>query len=977
MALNFRYLCIMVKYIYSLIHVLVFLLPLGSVSAQYFQQKTDYDIDAQFNEDVTELSVNVRIDYYNYSPYIIDTIPFHIWADAFSDERSAFSEQLLKLNNSSFYFSKEDKRGGYNTLDVVRGGRWVDHPDQVDLGYIVLDKPIIQGQKVEIEIKYVLKVPYAFSRMGEKNGLVAMTYWYPRPAVLDKNGWNHFSYLSLGEFYNEYGDYQVRLKIPDRYKMMSTGEVKDEGVENGFKVYDIKAEQVVDFAFFLQKRYEVREKIVTSVDGHSVALRIFSDPNYKVWNDHALQYLEESFHYYENEVGGYPYPQLTVVQLPDARSGGMEYPMIVTAGAKDEKTLDYYINHEVGHQWFYGVLGFNERNSPYLDEGLTTHFEHHYTIPKLGTDYHSSNLSDILTEDLGMPFLQNIHVWQKRRDMDEPADKDPRDVSVINYGLNAYERAAYCYQYLRSYLGEEVWSETTKTFYQSWKFKHPTLADFLGVAEQASEKDLSWFNALIVDNPDVEFKIEKEDKGVAVTNLGEIALPFFLTQGDEKISYPILAIGEKRSVVMPEQNTVVNEDFIGLEKDGGDNFIGGKGVMVSPFLSIDLPHKKEVNIAPLITYNYADGISLGLGMYNSTFPSKNFQYLIAPQYALGSNEVVGNAWLAYNAYTSSGMLRKIQYRLSARRNSDFRNDDLNFRTQYLRIDPSITFHFRKDPSSQKYSRITARSTYLNLERTVFSGPNEFTFENEGSFISQLRWDGYDFNLLARKEFRIELEHQAYAPVDQETQQYVKLTGSYKYGYKYKDRKSIWVRAYASGFLWNTRRASSSFNNLLTRGSIALLDQSFNDYSYEEYYLNRQANEGPFSNQINANGGGFKDALGPSHNIGLSNDFAASISLQVDLPMRLPRILPLRVFFDYGYYRTKGVSNDPLVGESIYSAGLMWSVLDGGLEIYVPLLSSSRISSVYSELGENVFQRISFSIDLHRMNPWDLIDDLNF
>ncbi len=953
------------------------MLSIGSASAQYFQQKTDYNIEARFNEDATELSVTMRLDYYNNAPRVIDTIPFHIWADAFSDEKSAFSDQLLRMNNSSFYFSKEEKRGGYNSLKVTRGGKWVDHAGQVDLGYLILEKSIKQGQKVTIEMEYVLKVPYAFSRMGEKKGLISMTYWYPRPAVLDEHGWNHFSYLSLGEFYNEYGDYQVRLEIPETYKMMSTGAVENQDTKEGFTVYQIGAEQVVDFAFFLQKRYEVQEKLVTSMEGHSVALKVFSDPNYKVWKEHAMDYLEESFHYYENEIGAYPYPQLTVVQLPDARSGGMEYPMIVTVGAKDKKTLDYYINHEVGHQWFYGILGFNERSSPYLDEGLTTHYEHHYTIPKLGMDYHSSNLSHVLTEGLNMPFLQIIHVWQKRRQMDEKADKDPIKVSAINYGLNAYERAAYCYEYLRAYVGEEVWSETVKTFYQSWKFKHPTLDDFLSLAEQRSEKDLSWFKVLLINNPDVEFKIEKDEKGFLVSNLGEVALPFFLSYGTDRTSKPILPVGEQVRVSMSEDDPVVNEDFLGLEKDGGNNYLSGKGIKVSPFLSMDVPQKKEVFLAPLVTYNYADGISLGLGMYNSTFPSKNFQYLLAPQYALGSKEIVGNAWLAYNAYTSGGLLRKIQYRLSAKRSSNFRSDELNFRTQYLRIDPSITFHFRKDPSSQKYSRITARSAYLNLERSVFTGPGEFSIENDGSFISQVRWDGYDFNMLARKEFRIELEHQAYTPLEQETQQYLKLTGSYKYGYKYKDRKSIWVRAFASGFLMNTRRESSSYNNFLSRGTIALLDQSFNDYSYEEYYLNRQANAGPFSNQINATGGGFKDALGPSYNIGMSNDFAASISLQVDLPMRLPRILPLRVFFDYGYYRTKGVSNDPLVGESLYSAGLMWSVLDGSLEIYLPLLGSSRISDTYSELGENIFQRISFSIDLHRMNPWDLIDDFNF
>ena len=94
-------------------------------------------------------------------------------------------------------------------------------------------------------------------------------------------------------------------------------------------------------------------------------------------------------------------------------------------------------------------------------------------------------------------------------------------------------------------------------------------------------------------------------------------------------------------------------------------------------------------------------------------------------------------------------------------------------------------------------------------------------------------------------------------------------------------------------------------------------------------------------------------------------------------MFLSPLLKLKPYFDLGYYRTKSTLNDPLEGKTIYSGGLMLSYFDGSLEVYFPLFSSSAISDVYNQLGENIFQRVSFSIDLHRINPWDLIDDLNF
>ena len=234
-----------------------------------------------------------------------------------------------------------------------------------------------------------------------------------------------------------------------------------------------------------------------------------------------------------------------------------------------------------------------------------------------------------------------------------------------------------------------------------------------------------------------------------------------------------------------------------------------------------------------------------------------------------------------------------------------------------------------------------------------------------------------FSLLNRKEAFVLAEQQTYENPFGEKENYIKLTGAFRYSTRYGKGKGVYLRMFAGGFLKNTQRASSSFNSVLSKGSIALLHQGNNDYTREEYYINRQQADALFSNQISYAGGGFKDALGPQYNIGLSNDFAASVNFSVDLPFPLPAVFKLRPYVDFGYYRTKGTLTAPLKGKTIYSSGLMLSYLDSSVEIYIPIFSSSAINDIYSELGENIFQRISFSIDLHRMNPWDLVDDLNF
>ena len=273
--------------------------------------------------------------------------------------------------------------------------------------------------------------------------------------------------------------------------------------------------------------------------------------------------------------------------------------------------------------------------------------------------------------------------------------------------------------------------------------------------------------------------------------------------------------------------------------------------------------------------------------------------------------------------------------------------------------------------------MTLRSIILDKQAAEFTGTDEFTIKGKTGVINQLKYEFFDFNVLNRKELYLIAEQRAYTNAFEEHENYLKMIGKFKYQYQYNQGKNIFFQLFASGFIKNTQRNSSSFDPEISSGAISLLHQGFNDYLYEEYFLNRQQGDGPFTNQVSSTMGGFKDALGPQYGIGQSNDFAASVHFSVDLPMNLPSLFKIRPYVDIGYYRSKSSNASALQGKSIYSGGLMLSYLDGSLEIYFPLFSSSTINNIYDELGENIFQRISFSIDLHRINPWDLIDDLNF
>ena len=212
---------------------------------------------------------------------------------------------------------------------------------------------------------------------------------------------------------------------------------------------------------------------------------------------------------------------------------------------------------------------------------------------------------------------------------------------MINYGLNAYEKAAYVYLYLYEYLGRQEFLLAIREFYDQWKIKHPTVDDLVEVLESSTGKDCAWITPLLSDDPTVDFKIYKVQGEAVVVNNSSVALPFQVTNDSGEVSwFKLLDPGS--SVSVGNKIKAVNEKFLGLELNGDDNHIDHGKLAIIPIMSIDNTRKKEIYFTPLSTWNFSDGLSLGTVFYNSTFPSRNFQWLLAPQVGLSSDDLIGN-----------------------------------------------------------------------------------------------------------------------------------------------------------------------------------------------------------------------------------------------------------------------------------------------------------------------------------------------
>ena len=202
------------------------------------------------------------------------------------------------------------------------------------------------------------------------------------------------SYLDQGEFYSDFGSFSVRVQVPKNYKFGATGvEQAQHAIDTSYIEYAYQANNVHDFAWFAAKNHQLEKKKI-QIDGHTVELKIlYKEENKAYWKD-AFKMMQQALEFYSEEIGAYPYPSMTACDL-EYKGSNMEYPMLTVMGEfGDLSSFDNVLCHEIGHNWFYGILATNERTYPWLDEGLNTFYDVKYSKKYYGYDMDQEFISN-------------------------------------------------------------------------------------------------------------------------------------------------------------------------------------------------------------------------------------------------------------------------------------------------------------------------------------------------------------------------------------------------------------------------------------------------------------------------------------------------------------------------------------------------------------------------------------------------------
>jgi hypothetical protein len=488
----------------------------GAPGPKYWQNHADYDIKASLDTTSKTLTGSLRLKYTNNSP---DTLRF-IWMQV---EQNAFKDKSL----NSFIFPQESRFGARG----FEGGDVVDRFDQV-LGAkrvsvkqrangtvmkVDLAEPLAPGKSATFDVAWHFLIPeHGADRMGRDGSLYELAQWYPRVNVYDDlRGWNTEPYLGQGEFYLEYGDFNVEITVPSGYIVASTGTLTNptavltstqisrlgQAIKSATPVNIVTLDEIrsgaarpktssatLTWKFAAKNVRDVAwaaspEYIWDASGWNGILAQAFYRPSaVDPWKDAADQ-TRMSLEEYSTRWFKYPWPQMSAVEGPIS---GMEYPMLVMEAKSDDK-YDLYnvVTHEIGHNWFPMLVGSNERVYMWQDEGFNTFintFSEAKRYPEKG---------DQMQRALGeRQIVENV----QKQDADEPIDIAPDRINPRLLGVSAYVKPSVGLQLLRQeIMGPEAFDDAFRTYIQRWAYKHPSPADFYRTMEDVGGKRLDWF----------------------------------------------------------------------------------------------------------------------------------------------------------------------------------------------------------------------------------------------------------------------------------------------------------------------------------------------------------------------------------------------------------------------------------------------------------------------------------------------------
>jgi hypothetical protein len=474
------------------------------VYAQQHLVDISYEINARLDTQQKKIFGEAKIRFKNGSGATLQELYLHLKPNRLREGSiqghtmgSSFMDLLFPSGPADGYLFVQELKLDGNDYETGKNAQLDDTVLKLNL-----DSPIETGNYGELAVQFVLKIPNSLERLGHFRENYYLSWWYPELAVLDKNGWHLDPFR---EPYQNFGSYTVALTVPQAMVVGATGGFPENETQNqdGTKTLRFSVQNVHDFAWVADKRYQIED-----TEWQGIKIRSLYFPENAETGRRTAQYSKDAIEYFSKRFGPYPYPTFTAVQFYGLVLGAMEYPQLVMNGnllyklPKQSTVLDIVNAHEIGHQWFYGILMNNQPEETWLDEGFAEFCMIAYAEEKYGPEHNLVDVKQIpeLWRTIAQGLIPNWRHQTMLRGYLGPALEGREEPvttpdSKVRPGRTAryYEKGALTLFALEYLLGPEVFDRILKEYVQRFQFKQVTTSDFEKVVGEISGQDLNWF----------------------------------------------------------------------------------------------------------------------------------------------------------------------------------------------------------------------------------------------------------------------------------------------------------------------------------------------------------------------------------------------------------------------------------------------------------------------------------------------------
>jgi hypothetical protein len=469
-----------------------------------------YQIDARLNPSKKTIEATEALTYHNLTGQAQQTFPFHLYLNAFQPKSTFMTEVHMGGTRGTGPEEGWDPKhyGAIEVRSLTVDGmgdltsqmQFIqpdDHnSDDHTVFQVTLPQPVPPNALVTFRMVFHDQLPEVVERTGYKRDFFMVAQWFPKVGVWWHGAWNCHQFHATTEFFADFGTFNVKVTVPRNYRLGAAGdEVAGEDNPDGTRTATYHAEDTHDFSWTASPDFTDVEDSWTGRNG-VVKIHLLMSPGHLRQTGRYLQCVKGALETFGRWYGAYPYDRITVVDPTEGAldAGGMEYPTLITGGSswfdpRGLREVEIVTEHEFGHQYWYGMVATNEFEEAWLDEGINSYTEAKVMDALYGRGNSAIDLWGATLDDAELLRLEYV----------SDADTDPltrfayKFMSSGSYAGVTYGKTAMVLLTLEGVIGEDTMRSAMHTYFEQYKFTHPTGADFLKTIQDVSGQDLSWY----------------------------------------------------------------------------------------------------------------------------------------------------------------------------------------------------------------------------------------------------------------------------------------------------------------------------------------------------------------------------------------------------------------------------------------------------------------------------------------------------